>query len=55
MVEFIYKSLNQGHAEYRLHAKEYKKKSHAIKNNDISTIRNTGCKRRNIRKKSHAI
>ena len=30
MVKFIYKSLIQGHTEYRLQAKEYKKKSHSI-------------------------
>ena len=28
MVEFIYKNLSRGHTEYRLQAKEYKKKSH---------------------------
>ena len=33
MVEFIYKS--QRHTEYREQAKEYKKKSHAIYNNDV--------------------
>ena len=26
MIEFIYKSLNRRHSEYRLQAKEYKKK-----------------------------
>ena len=30
MVEFIYKYLSREHTEYRLQAKEYKKKSHAI-------------------------
>ena len=31
MIEFIYKSPSQGHTEYKLQAKEYKKKSHVIK------------------------
>ena len=31
MVEFIYKKLSRGHHGYRLQAKEYKKKSNAIK------------------------
>ena len=34
MTEFIYKNLR--HAEYRLQAKEYKKMSHPILNNDIN-------------------
>jgi len=34
MIELIYKNLR--HAEYRLQAKEYKKISHAILNNDIN-------------------
>jgi len=34
MIEFIYKNLR--HAEYRLQAKDYKKMSHAISNNDIN-------------------
>ena len=34
VIEFIYKSL--GHTEYRIQAKEDKKKSHAILNNDIN-------------------
>jgi len=34
MIDFIYKNLR--HAEYRLQAKEYKKMSHAILNNDIN-------------------
>ena len=38
MIEFIYKSASQGHAEYMLQAKEYKKKITRCTNNDI-TIR----------------
>jgi len=34
MIEFIYKNLR--HAEYGLQAKEYKKMSHAILNNDVN-------------------
>ena len=34
MIDFIYKNLR--HAEYRLQAKEYKKMSHPILNNDIN-------------------
>ena len=35
MIEFIYKSLR--HTEYRLQAKEYKRKIHTLyKNNDIN-------------------
>jgi len=39
MIEFIYKNLR--HAEYRLQAKEYKKMSHAIFNNDINNKEKT--------------
>jgi len=34
MIEFIYENLR--HAEYRLQAREYKKMSHAILNNDLN-------------------
>ena len=36
MIEFIYKSASQGHAEYMLQAKEYKKKITRYKSNDIT-------------------
>ena len=39
MVEFIYKSLSRGHTEYRLQAKECKKKSHTLFKTSIKTIR----------------
>jgi len=39
MIEFIYKNLR--HAEYRLPAKEYKKMSQAILNNDINNKEKT--------------
>jgi len=39
MIEFIYKNLR--HVEYRLQAKEYKKMSHAILNNDINNKEKT--------------
>ena len=39
MIEFIYKNLR--HAEYRLQAKEYKKISHVILNNDTNNKEKT--------------
>ena len=39
MIRFIYKNLR--HADYRLQAKEYKKLSHAIFNNDINNKEKT--------------
>ena len=36
MIEFIYKSPSQGHTEYKLPAKEYKKKITRYTNNDIT-------------------
>ena len=39
MIKFIYKSRRQ--AEYRLQAKAFKKKSHAIKNNNINNKEKT--------------
>jgi len=39
MMEFIYKNLR--HAEYRLQARECKKKSHAIFNNDTNNKEKT--------------
>ena len=41
MTEFIYRSLSRGHTEYRLQTKEYKKRSHAIENNDINNKEKT--------------
>ena len=35
MIEFIYKSPSQGHTEYKLQAKEYKKKMTRYTINDI--------------------
>ena len=36
MIEFIYNSPSQGHTEYMLQAKEYKKKITRYKSNDIT-------------------
>ena len=41
MIEFIYKSPSQGHTEYKLQAKEYKKKITRYTNNDITIRKKT--------------